>query len=87
MQSLNTDARSVVGNRTTKTVREINQDIPIVAIRATISDFVHDIIEAGADGIAVISAISKVERIVGATRQLRYEIEKVMVSRQKNKVM
>lgn len=77
------DAKPAVGNRTTKAVREINQDIPIVAIGGITSDFVHDIIESGADGIAVISAISKANHIVDATRQLRYEVEKALVNRQK----
>lgn len=78
------DAKPAVGNRTTKAVREINQDIPIVAIGGITSDFVHDIIESGADGIAVISAISKANHIVDATRQLRYEVEKALVNRQKH---
>ncbi|HFZ9661617.1 TPA: thiamine phosphate synthase [Streptococcus agalactiae] len=78
------DAKPAVGNRTTKAVREINQDIPIVAIGGITSDFVHDIIESGTDGIAVISAISKANHIVDATRQLRYEVEKALVNRQKH---
>ncbi|GDZ90370.1 thiamine phosphate synthase [Streptococcus dysgalactiae] len=72
------DAKPPIGNTTTKAIRKFNQTHPIVAIGGITSDVVPEIIQAGADGIAVISAISKSPVPKDATTELKVVIEQAL---------
>ncbi|GJF63347.1 hypothetical protein SA19109_23340 [Staphylococcus argenteus] len=49
----------------------MNPQLPIVAIGGINTDNVAPIVEAGADGISVISAISKSENIEGTVKKFK----------------
>ncbi|PFG06250.1 thiamine phosphate synthase [Bacillus sp. es.034] len=53
------DCRPVQGPRVIESMREAGIRLPIVGIGGIHYDNVHKVIEAGSDGVAVISAISK----------------------------
>ncbi len=54
-----TDCRNVQGPRVIKSIRDIGIGSPLVGIGGIHSGNAHEVLEAGADGIAVVSAISK----------------------------
>jgi len=62
-----------------KVAGEIN--IPIVAIGGITIDNVAEVVDAGADGLAVISAVAATDDMVGATRILCEIIERAMNKR------
>lgn len=57
------DAHIPVGPKMIATFKEMNPQLPIVAIGGINTNNVAPIVEAGANGISVISAISKSENI------------------------
>ncbi|MDI1909291.1 thiamine phosphate synthase, partial [Staphylococcus aureus] len=57
------DAHIPVGPEMIATFKEMNPQLPIVAIGGINTNNVAPIVEAGANGISVISAISKSENI------------------------
>ncbi|MCU9533069.1 thiamine phosphate synthase [Streptococcus sp. CSL10205-OR2] len=69
------DAKPPIGNRTTKAIREINPDLPIVAIGGINQSVISSIIEAKADGVAIISAISKSPDVYQTTKRLRQTLD------------
>ncbi|MBM6617755.1 thiamine phosphate synthase [Bacillus suaedaesalsae] len=71
------DAECVTGPITISQMRSLNLDIPIVGIGGITPENAPSIIEAGADGIAIISAISKHPMPLEAARQL---LEKIKIS-------
>lgn len=64
------DARRPIGIKGLREIREQTSTIPLVAISGITKESVEDLLENGASGIAVISAISKAEDIYEAARSL-----------------
>ncbi|MBJ8326226.1 thiamine phosphate synthase [Streptococcus pacificus] len=69
------DAKPPIGNSTTKAIRKINPDLPIVAIGGINQSVIVSIIAAKADGVAIISAISKSPNVYQTTKQLRQTLD------------
>ncbi|CDR25361.1 thiamine phosphate synthase [Staphylococcus argenteus] len=65
------DAHTPVGPEMIATLKKVNPQLPIVAIGGINTDNVAPIVEAGADGISVISAISKSENIEGTVKKFK----------------
>ncbi|KAA0547481.1 thiamine phosphate synthase [Bacillus sp. BGMRC 2118] len=68
------DAERVCGPKTIHQIRSANLDIPIVGIGGITVENAHTVIEAGADGVAVISAISRQSLPLEAARRIRKSI-------------
>lgn len=66
-------------------LREIRKavDIPLVAIGGIKKENAASVIKAGADAIAVISAVASAEDMVEATRDLCYLFEQAKLAREK----
>lgn len=65
------DAHLPVGPEMITTFKKMNSQIPIVAIGGINNNNVEPIVDAGADGISVISAISKSENIEGTVKKFK----------------
>jgi len=63
------DAEAEIGKSKLTEIAE-SVEVPIVAIGGITPDRAHSVIEAGADGVAVISAITKADDPRAATVQL-----------------
>lgn len=74
------DAKQACGLAMIKHIRAHEKHVPLVAIGGITQQTAKQVIEAGADGIAVISAICRAEQIREQTKRL-YEI--VMCAKQK----
>lgn len=70
------DAKEVQGTILVKRLRDNGLNIPIVAIGGIDSENASKVIEAGANGISVISAICQSSDIVTKTRELRNIIKR-----------
>ena len=57
-----------------ETLRQDGFTIPIVGIGGINSDNVGTVMEAGADGVAVITAISLAESVEDAAKQIRSKV-------------
>ncbi|WIV18380.1 thiamine phosphate synthase [Paenibacillus polygoni] len=66
------DAHAVQGPEVIESMRAQEMDIPIVGIGGITSVNAARVLEAGADGVAVISAISLAEDIAESVKRLRY---------------
>lgn len=64
------DAKKPVGIEWIQCLRKKHPELPIVAIGGINESNAHQIIEAGADGVAVISAITKSKNIAETVRNL-----------------
>lgn len=64
------DAKKPVGIEWIQCLRKKHPELPIVAIGGINESNAHQIIEAGADGVAVISAITKSKNIIETVRNL-----------------
>lgn len=64
------DAKSVVGPEWISQLRKQYPNLPIVGIGGIITTNAKSVIEAGADGVAVISAITKAENITDVVERL-----------------
>lgn len=64
------DAKQPVGTDWIKTLRTSLPHLPLVGIGGITVENAHSVIEAGADGVSVISAITEAEHIQAAVRQL-----------------
>ncbi|MED0685294.1 thiamine phosphate synthase [Anoxybacillus ayderensis] len=74
------DAKQACGLAMIKHIRAHEKNVPLVAIGGITQQTAKQVIEAGADGIAVISAICRAEQIREQTKRL-YEM--VMCAKQK----
>ncbi|PFJ15383.1 thiamine phosphate synthase [Bacillus cereus] len=70
------DTKAVQGIKGLAYFREQGIMIPIVGIGGITIENTASVIEAGADGIAVISAISLAESVYGSTKRLAEEVNK-----------
>lgn len=70
------DAKAVQGTALMKEVRKKGIDIPIVGIGGIKVNNAQEVIEAGADGISVITAITYAGNITETTRDLRKQVSK-----------
>lgn len=75
--STKTDTRPVQGPRVIQQIRQTLPNVPIVGIGGIHQGNLGPVIEAGADGIAVVSAISQSADPLAATQVLKSEIEAV----------
>lgn len=64
------DAEQAVGTEWIKTLKQQHPDIPIVGIGGIIEENAASVIDAGADGVAVISAIAKADNVEEAVKNL-----------------
>ncbi|NAP00026.1 hypothetical protein FRY77_29020 [Halomonas sp. MG34] len=64
------DAKTPVGTRWISQVRKQLSHLPLVGIGGITTTSARDVIEAGADGVAIISAITKASDIQKAVNQL-----------------
>ena len=71
------DAGDSIGIKGIQQMRVIDQRMPMVAIGGIQSNHIQSIIEAGADGVAVISSISRAKDPELATRKLREVLNQV----------
>lgn len=78
------DAQTPTGLSLIQSVREIDKELPVVAIGGIQEDDIAPIIASGADGIAVISAIARSQDIGQTSRRLREEVDKHLAKRIEN---
>lgn len=76
--STKTDLHEVKGPDIIKEIRAAGITLPIVGIGGIDKERVASVVEAGADGVAVISAISQAPCPTAAARELLCEVEKVL---------
>ena len=74
--STKTDIREVQGPEVIELIREAGVTLPIVGIGGISQGKAEAIIKAGADGVAVISAISKAESPLKSAQELVSEVRK-----------
>lgn len=72
------ESESEIGLETVRAVREA-VDLPFVAIGGITAANAGEVVRAGADGVAVVSAIAAAENPTAATRELRGAIESAEV--------
>jgi thiamine-phosphate pyrophosphorylase len=70
------DARDVMGPLMIKNMREEGIEIPIVGIGGISQGKIKDVMNAGSDGVAVVSAISLADSAKGAAEELMDEIRR-----------
>lgn len=68
------DAHAVQGSAILHEMRKAGIHVPIVGIGGITKDRVEEVIHAGADGIAVISAVTRAERIRAAVEELKKKV-------------
>jgi thiamine-phosphate pyrophosphorylase len=68
--STKTDAKKAVGIQWIKTIKNRYPDIPIVGIGGITTSNAQQVLEAGAEGVSFISAITKASNIEEAVHQL-----------------
>ncbi|OPA81264.1 thiamine-phosphate diphosphorylase [Paenibacillus selenitireducens] len=68
------DAKAVQGTRLIQELREQGLTIPLVGIGGITAENASDVILAGADGIAVVSAISMSTQVKQSTERLIFEL-------------
>lgn len=78
------DAQTPTGLSLIQSVREIDKELPVVAIGGIQEEDIEAIITNGADGIAVISAITRSQDIGQTSRNLREEVDKYLAEKIKN---
>lgn len=68
--STKVDAKEAVGVRWIERVKRLHPEVPLVGIGGITVDNAHEVIEAGADGVSVISAITEAEDVAKAVEKL-----------------
>ncbi|MGQ3482035.1 thiamine phosphate synthase [Paenibacillus sp. TY11] len=68
------DAHAVQGTAILHEMRKAGIDVPIVGIGGITVDRVEEVARAGADGVAVISAVTQTEQVRGAVEELKRKI-------------
>jgi thiamine-phosphate pyrophosphorylase len=68
------DAHAVQGPAIMHEMRKAGIHVPIVGIGGITKDRVEEVIHAGADGIAVISAVTRAERVRAAAEELKKKV-------------
>ncbi|MBM7620808.1 thiamine-phosphate pyrophosphorylase [Bacillus tianshenii] len=72
------DLHEVKGPDVIKDIRAAGITLPIVGIGGIDKERAGIVVESGADGVAVISAISQAQCPTAAARELLYEVEKIL---------
>lgn len=75
------DARPVQGTAALRNIRGMHAAMPIVGIGGITADRVHEVIQAGADGVAVISAIAHTPDACHAAMELSRALTGVLSKR------
>ena len=68
------DAKAVQGTQLIEELRTSGFDIPLVGIGGITVPNAHSVIQAGADGVSVITAISLAKDIIKTTKELRNRV-------------
>jgi thiamine-phosphate pyrophosphorylase len=68
------DAKAAAGTKLIEDLRAKGYDIPIVGIGGIKVENSRSVIQAGADGVSVITAISLADDIIGTTTKLKNEV-------------
>lgn len=68
------DANAVQGPAILHKLRKAGIDVPIVGIGGITMDRVEEVVRAGADGVAVISAVTQAKRIRAAVEELKKKV-------------
>ncbi|MEC0234179.1 thiamine phosphate synthase [Paenibacillus kribbensis] len=68
------DANAVQGPVILHELRKAGMDVPIVGIGGITVDRVEEVVRAGADGVAVISAVTQAEQIRTAVEELKKKV-------------
>jgi thiamine-phosphate pyrophosphorylase len=71
------DAKEVQGTSLIEKLRKSGFDIPLVGIGGITVSNAHSVIQAGADGVSVITAISLAKEITKTTIELRKSVDKL----------
>lgn len=74
------DAQEAVGTSSIQAIRQVNQSLPIVAIGGIGQNDIEPIIKAGANGIAVISAIARSKEIEQTCKSFRSRLDLALKS-------
>ncbi len=69
------DAREVMGTEMIRKMRKEGITLPIVGIGGISEGRIEAVMKAGADGVAIVSAISQADDIVDATKCLLHEVK------------
>ncbi|MGG3284449.1 thiamine phosphate synthase [Paenibacillus solani] len=78
------DARAVQGPEILRTLRESGIDLPMVGIGGITAERVEEVLCAGADGIAVISAVTRAESARQAVKTIVGEAERFFLRNHAN---
>ncbi|MDC3412696.1 thiamine phosphate synthase [Aquibacillus sp. 3ASR75-11] len=73
------DTEKVQGTELIQNFRELNITTPIVGIGGITSSNANKVIQAGGNGVSVISAIAAAENVKQATEQLKKQVDKNVV--------
>ncbi len=76
------DAGAPIGLRPIAEIRQA-VNVPVLAIGGITCENVEEVIRAGADGAAVVSAVAGAEDMVGAARELMQRIQRAFAQRSK----
>jgi thiamine-phosphate pyrophosphorylase len=68
------DAKTAAGTKLIEELRSMGYSIPIVGIGGIKVENAQSVIQAGADGVSVITAISLAEDIIGTTAKLKNNV-------------
>ncbi|MGW9526500.1 thiamine phosphate synthase [Paenibacillus terrae] len=68
------DANAVQGPAILHELRKAGMDVPIVGIGGITVDRVEEVVRAGADGVAVISAVTQAEQVRAAVEELKKKV-------------
>lgn len=69
------DAKAAQGTAILREMREAGIELPIVGIGGITADRAEEVIRAGANGVAVISAVTQAEWVRGAVARMREKID------------
>ncbi|KOP64786.1 thiamine-phosphate pyrophosphorylase [Bacillus sp. FJAT-18019] len=78
------DARAVQGTEILRILRESGIDLPMVGIGGITAERVEEVIGAGADGVAVISAVTRAESARQAVKTIAGEAERFFLRKLAN---
>ncbi|KGX86524.1 thiamine-phosphate pyrophosphorylase [Pontibacillus marinus BH030004 = DSM 16465] len=78
------DTEQVRGPIVIREIREVFPDFPVVGIGGISKRNAYDVVSSGANGVAVISAISQAENAIIAAQELKQEVEYGVLTEKSN---